>query len=185
MIKLKKKNKKDEEKELKEYKDSVLTFFNKKKRIDLYQKQFNDMKKAFYNASEDFFSRRKIDKLYCDFDCYMNEGSTIAVTRIQPKTIKFNTEKLEKKLGKKLSRNVIKKTYIIDDIESLVRYLKSCGVEAKIFKSFISVESKVDQNALNNLYDLGKIDLNDIKDCYTVKAKEPYFTVKMKKKMEE
>ena len=88
---------------------------------------------------------------------------------------------LENNLSKEMSKDVIDKSYTITDINRLIIYLKSCGVDPKVFKSFINVTKTVDEKKLDKLADLGLIRKEQLEGCYTLKRKKPYFTVKMKR----
>jgi len=66
----------------------------------------------------------------------------------------------------------------------LITYLKECGIDPKVFKSFISVRKTVDTKELDRLEELGMITAEQIKGCYTVKNQNPYFTVNIGKGQE-
>ena len=162
-----------------ECKNVIATFFQKQKKFTQIQTQFNELKNSFYNDMEEYFSSNGIDgKLTVDCDG-VDEVNTFTVTRIQNSKVDFNPEKLEKVLGKELSRSVIQKRYEIVDMNGMVKYLKGCGVSSKIFKSFISVHKTVNVKELEKLEELGKISAKQIKDCYTVKSQNPYFKVRI------
>ena len=80
-----------------------------------------------------------------------------------------------------MCKDVIDKSYTITDINRLIIYLKSCGVDPKVFKSFINVTKTVDEKKLDKLADLGLIRKEQLEGCYTLKRKKPRFTVKMKR----
>lgn len=80
-----------------------------------------------------------------------------------------------------MCKDVIDKSYTITDINRLIVYLKSCGVDPKVFKSFINVTKTVDEKKLDKLADLGLISKEQLEGCYTLKRQKPYFTVKMKR----
>ena len=177
----KKKSKKIAKISEKEFKASVLTYFNKQRRFKKIKDDMEIIKKSFYEAMEDYFQCNELeDSVTIKYDCYANEGGLV-VKRVQPKTIEFDANKLEKRIGKELAKDVIVKSYTIDDMNGLIAYLKECGVDPNIFKSFVNVEKKVNQKQLDNLYELGKIDENDIEGCFTVNARSPYFTVNLAK----
>jgi hypothetical protein len=73
------------------------------------------------------------------------------------------------------------KRYNIIDMEGLIKYLKSCGVNPTKFKSYIGVEKSVNMNAFNQLYDLGEIQKSDIEGCYTVNKSASYLKINAKK----
>ena len=59
-----------------------------------------------------------------------------------------------------------------------VKYLKACGVDAKKFKKYITVTEEVQDEKIDNLYEVGEITKEDITDCYTVECGEPYITLR-------
>ena len=164
-----------------ECKQSVINFFQKQKRFKQIQTRFCEIKTDFYNDMEDYFKYNNIDgKLTIKCDEFADAQSFV-VTRIQSSRVEFNPDKLEKALGKELSRDVIQKHYEIVDMNGLVTYLKECGINPKVFKSFVSVRKTVNTKELDRLEELGKITAEQIKGCYTVKSQSPYFTVNIGK----
>ena len=81
------------------------------------------------------------------------------VNKIQRANVKFDCDKLEKALGKKLSDVLIYKTYTIIDMPGLISYLKECNVDPQIFKSFLHVEKHVDKAELERLEGIGKLSI--------------------------
>lgn len=165
-----------------ECKQSIVNFFQKQKRFKEIQTRFCEIKADFYNDMEDYFKCNGISdgKLTIECDDFADAGKFV-VTRIQSSRVEFNPDKLEKVLGKELSRDVIQKHYEIVDMNGLVTYLKECGIDPKVFKSFISVRKTVNTKELDRLEELGKITAEQIKGCYTVKSQSPYFTVNVGK----
>lgn len=164
-----------------ECKQSIVNFFQKQKRFKQIQTRFCEIKADFYNDMEDYFKHNNIDgKLTIECDELAGVQSFV-VTRIQSSRVEFNPDKLEKALGKELSRDVIQKHYEIVDMNGLVTYLKECGIDPKVFKSFVSVRKTVNTKELDRLEELGKITAEQIKGCYTVKSQSPYFTVNIGK----
>lgn len=164
-----------------ECKQSILNFFQKQKKFKQIQNRFGEIKADFYNDMEDYFKCNEVDgKLTIECD-ELADAQSFVVTRIQSSRVEFNPDKLEKVLGKELSRDVIQKHYEIVDMNGLITYLKDCGISPKVFKSFISVRKTVDTKELDRLEELGKITAEQIKGCYTVKSQSPYFTVNVGK----
>ena len=164
-----------------ECKQSIMSFFQKQKRFKQIQTQFCEIKADFYNDMEDYFKYNNIDgKLTIECN-ELADVQSFVVTRIQSSRVEFNPDKLEKALGKELSRDVIQKHYEIVDMNGLVTYLKECGINPKVFKSFVSVRKTVNTKELDKLEELGKITAEQIKGCYTVKSQSPYFTVNIGK----
>ena len=164
-----------------ECKQSVINFFQKKKRFEQIQTRFSEIKTDFYNYMEDYFKYNNIDgKLTINCDEF-DGAESFVVTRIQSSKVEFNPDKLEKALGKELSCDVIQKHYEIVDMTGLVSYLQGYGINPKVFKSFISIRKSVNTKELDRLESVGKITAEQIKGCYTVKSQNPYFTVNIGK----
>lgn len=159
----------------KECRQSVLKFFQKKQKYEAITTQFNEIKQQFYDDMEDYFQANGIDKL--SFESEEFDDASMTVTKVQTTSIKFNPDKLEKAIGSEYAKQVIHKSYEITDMNALIVYLKECGVDPKIFKSFITVSKKVDAKALDNLEELGKIEAKQIKGCYSVSVGSPYFKI--------
>lgn len=164
-----------------EIKRQVVELFN-------LESQFKDIKKQYEDRKERLTVTIK-NYMYCnkgignDFQFHAkskSQGNKIFdVKKIEPSTIVWDVDKLEKMLDKEDVRHVIDKTYTINDIDGLVAYLKSCGVSPKRFKSFIDVSKKVNNDALEQLDAVGKLDRDDLSECYTVNKKSSYLRISM------
>lgn len=164
----------------KECKQSVLDYFERQKEFKNCQAQFNELKEQFNSDMEDYFECLGVgSKLYFGSDDFIEDSFT--VNRIQKSSVVFDPEKLECALGKDISKSVIIKKYEIIDVVGLIAYLKTFGVDPKVFKSFLSVSKSVDTNELDRLEELGKITAKQVEGCYTVKRQKPYFTVNVSK----
>lgn len=163
-----------------ECRQSARRFFEKQSKFKKVQSQFNELKAQFNSDMEDYFECESIDKSLTIESDDLAE-SDLVVNRIQKSSVEFNPDKLEKALGKELSKQVIIKRYEITDIDALIAYLKECNVDPKIFKSFLIVSKTVDTNELDRLDELGKISTEQVKGCYTIKRQKPYFTVGVKR----
>lgn len=175
---MKEKNRKSKSKD--EIRQSVQEYFEKQLKFKKVQSQFNELKAQFSSDMEDYFECESIDKTLTIESESLAE-SDLVVNRIQKSSVEFNPNKLEKALGKELSKQVIVKRYEITDINALIAYLKECNVDPKIFKSFLIVSKTVDTKELDKLDELGKISTEQIKGCYTIKHQKPYFTVNVKR----
>lgn len=155
-------------------------YFQAQREYKKAQEKFGEIKKDFYGIMSDYYEYNSIEggKVFFDEEA---DSPPLVVTRVQNTRIKFDPDKLEKALGKTLSEDVIVKRYSINDMLGLVSYLKQCGVDPKVFKSFITVSKTVDDKALDQLESIGKITAEQIKGCYTVNKDRPYFTVSVGK----
>jgi hypothetical protein len=157
----------------------VKEFINEQKEFKERQERFNTIKQLFYSDAEELFNYEGIDKLVIDNEDL--EGNELVVNKIQKTSIVFDIDALENNLSKEMCKDVIDKSYTITDINRLIIYLKSCGVDPKVFKSFLNVTKTVDEKKFDKLADLGLIRKEQFEGCYTLKCKKPYFTVKMKR----
>lgn len=107
-------------------------------------------------------------------------GGTLTATKVERTAIEWFPEKLEKRLEPKVAKSVIKKKYTIPDLPSLATYLKSCGVNPKVFASYLNVEKEVNVQALEQLSDVGKIETRNVAGCYIVKTNKPYYKLTFK-----
>lgn len=157
----------------------VKEFYNEQKEFKERQERFNTIKQLFYNDADEMFNYEGISKLVIDNDDL--EGNELVVNKVQKTSVIFDIDALENNLSKEMCKDVIDKSYTINDINRLIIYLKSCGVDPKVFKSFINVTKTVDEKKLDKLADLGLISKEQLEGCYTLKRQKPYFTVKMKR----
>jgi len=159
----------------------VFDYFTKQQKLKHLQESFDKIKAGFASEMNKYFDEdNKGSKAIFNMDEFVDEMSLI-VNRVQKSSVNFNADKLEKVLGKEISKDVIIKRHEIIDIDGLVEYLKQCGVDPSIFKSFIVTTKSVDVQALERLDEVGKLKGISIDDCFTLKSNEPYFTVKMSK----
>lgn len=157
----------------------VLDFFNEQKRFKKIQTEYEEKKNTFYSEMTKLFETENADNSIIFEGDFAEEN--LEVKKVQKSSVIFNADKLEKKISKEIAKNVIVKRYEVVDMFGLIAYLKECGVDPKIFKSFLSITKSVDTKELERLEEIGKIDIKQIEGCYTVKKQNPYFTVGIKK----
>lgn len=102
---------------------------------------------------------------------------TVTVTKVRRKKITWDLEALKKKLSKEKFITVVNKEYTVINMPGLVKYLKTCGVDAKKFKKFINVSETLDETKLDTMYETGKLKQEEIRGCYTIGMSEPYFRI--------
>ena len=164
-----------------ECRQSVLDFYKKQTEFKDIQSQFTDEKAKFNSLMEAFFKNEAIDKSVVFTNNGVDGRENYTVTRVQKLSVDFDPEKLEKTLEKDIAKRVILKKYEIVDIDGLIVYLKECGVDPKIFKSFLHISKSIDSDELDRLEEIGKITREQVEGCYTVKRQKPYFTVSVKR----
>lgn len=107
-----------------------------------------------------------------------NFGNTFK--KIKPiinKKITWDIGKLSKKVSKEILNEVVDKKYSINDMDGLIAYLKSCGVNPKEFKKFINVEKSVNNKKIDELGQLGEIDIEQLSGCYELQANFSYVKI--------
>lgn len=112
-------------------------------------------------------------------EMFARNNKIIEVNKITPTSVIFYPDRLEEKLSKEVCEKIIDKTYTITDMQGLAKYLKSCGVDPKKFKSFIEVNKTVDVKELEQLESIGEIMMEDLKGCYDTETKNSYLKMKI------
>lgn len=146
--------------------------------------KFNLIKKSYEERREELQTiiRKYLkDETKFSFDSHQGKykkcPARLLVTNVVQKKITWDIPKLKKKLSKDIIDKVIDKTYTINDFYGLVKYLKSCNVDPKIFKRFVDVEEKVINEQMDLLSDIGDIKKEDVAGCYSVKTNVGFIRV--------
>lgn len=102
-----------------------------------------------------------------------------AVKKVQT-NIEFFPDKLKENLDKEKYDKVVDKTVLVRDLDGLIRMLKEYGVPSKKFKDFINVRSEISVEKMDNLIEMGEIDINEIQGCFKVDYEEEVKVFKTK-----
>ena len=157
----------------------VQNFYRQQEEYNESKKKFEKSKKTF----EEFMNEHMAtNKVVVESDSLCEDCKDIVVTKVTKTHIEWFPDKLEKRIEKKVAKEVIKKHYYIADMQGLVKYLKSCGVNPKIFAKYLLIEKQVDQDAVGRLGESGKITPRNISGCYIVKCSKPYFKLSLRKR---
>lgn len=161
-------------------KDSVRKLYDAQQEKKQFDKYYEEVRKKEQLSISNFIFAN-LPKDQNSFEIELDEGVgyytnhiKLNVTRIRAKKVTWLLDKLKQKLGKDTYKDVVDKTYTVNDIQGLIRYLKSCGVDAKKFKKFIDVDETLNETKLNTYYETGALKKSDIEGCYDVKVGEPY-----------
>lgn len=170
-------------KAVEQIKESVQKLYKAQQDKKKFDKYYDDVrKKEQLCISNWMFSNLKNGensftvKLDNGMDFY-SSPVTVTVTKVRRKKITWDLEALRKKLSKEKFTTVVNKEYTVVDMPGLVKYLKTCGVDAKKFKKFINVSETLDETKLDTMYETGKLKQEEIRGCYTVGMSEPYFRI--------
>lgn len=163
----------------------------KQQTIELYEleQKFKNIKSQ-YEAKKEGLARDISNFLFCNkgFDngfsflaqtgnTFSRDNKQLKLSKITPTKIVWDAKRLEDNLSEEQAAKVIQKQYEINDVNGLIRYLKSCGVNPKVFKSFVSVSRTVNKEALEQLDKLGELKPDDIKGCYELNKSSSYLKV--------
>lgn len=170
-------------KAVEQIKESVQKLYKAQQDKKKFDKYYDDVrKKEQLCISNWMFSNLKNGensftvKLDNGMDFY-SSPVTVTVTKVRRKKITWDLEALRKKLSKEKFTTVVNKEYTVVDMPGLVKYLKTCGVDAKKFKKFINVSETLDETKLDTMYETGKLKQEEIRGCYTVGMSEPYLRI--------
>ena len=163
-----------------DYQKIASEFLQTKQQFEKMQKKFNAEKEEFYSAMDELFSEINVtgarDEL--NLDCYnwLHSGIEVSVKRISRTKVTYNMPLLHSILRSDW-RKVIKRKYTITDIEGLTAYLRSCGVDAKKFKSFLSIEESVDEKALDQMLNIGYVRVENIRPAMKIEEVSRYYKI--------
>lgn len=170
-------------KAVEQIKESVQKLYKAQQDKKKFDKYYDDVrKKEQLCISNWMFSNLKNGensftvKLDNGMDFY-SSPVTVTVTKVRKTKITWDLEALKKKLSKEKFITVVNKEYTVIDMPGLVKYLKTCGVDAKKFKKFINVSETLDETKLDTMYETGKLKQEEIRGCCTVGMSEPYFRI--------
>lgn len=170
---MKKRNKKS----IKYFQDAVRSFLVNQAVMKNVKENFEEAKEQFYNDMDEYFESKNIEDNSVTFEYQTLGESSIKVTKVQRTNVEFKVDKLEKILPKEIAKKVIVKRYEVGDMQGLILYLRKCNVDPQVFKSFLNVTKSVDTKAMDKLEELGKISIEQIEGCYSIKKSNPYYTV--------
>lgn len=152
-----------------------------------YEKKYNERRKELQNIIQGYINKKGMEyfKFLANTGMFKKANSQLRVRNVVSKKIIWDTNALKKKLNKEAYNKVVTKTYTINDMEGLIEYLKSCGVNPKAFKSFLTITENVNQKMIDDLGAQGDIDIKKLQGCYEVVENAGYVKVTECKEEEE
>lgn len=162
-----------------EIEDAVVEFYQNKLKIKELTNQFEERNKFLQDKIQKYINKSGTDyfKFLAKSGMFENANQYLKVKNITPKKLIWNTSKLKEKLNKDVFNEVVERQYTINDIEGLTEYLKSCGVNPKIFKSFIDVKENVNQKMIDDLGNQGVINTKSLKGCFEIVENTSYIKI--------
>lgn len=161
-------------------KDSVRKLYDAQQEKKQFDKYYDEVRKKEQLSISNFMFTN-LPKDQNSFEIELDEGAgyytnhmKLNVTRIRTKKVTWLLDKLKQRLGKDIYKDVVDKTYTVNDMYGLIKYLKKCGVDPRKFKKFIDVDETLNETKLDTYYETGALKKSDIEGCYDVKFGEPY-----------
>lgn len=166
---------------LRRYQQSAWNYYLKEQKFKKVKKQYEELKEQFEAEMLELTDTLGGKRVSFESNSFAEDCGTLTVHRVERTSIEWDADKLERRLPKSVAKKVIKKKYTIANMKGLVDYLKSHGVDPKVFKKYLAIERTVDVRAVDQLGNLGEISAQQISGCYIVKCQKPYFTLSVKK----
>lgn len=171
---------KDSQRTMLQIKDSVRKLYDAQQEKKQFDKYYDEVRKKEQLSISNFMFTN-LPKDQNSFEIELDEGvgyytnhMKLDVTRIRTKKVTWLLDKLKQRLGKDIYKDVVDKTYTVNDMYGLIKYLKKCGVDPRKFKKFIDVDETLNETKLDTYYETGALKKSDIEGCYDVKFGEPY-----------
>lgn len=171
---------KDSQRTMLQIKDSVRKLYDAQQEKKQFDKYYDEVRKKEQLSISNFMFTN-LPKDQNSFEIELDEGvgyytnhMKLNVTRIRTKKVTWLLDKLKQRLGKDIYKDVVDKTYTVNDMYGLIKYLKKCGVDPRKFKKFIDVDETLNETKLNTYYETGALKKSDIEGCYDVNVGEPY-----------
>lgn len=169
-----------------EIEQATIEFVIAKADRDVVNKNFEQVKKSYYAFMDKAFDSGMYgDATSIEFNDQLDSDTGVKdmlfkATRVVPTQISWDPKALKKKLPDEFVSDVIKRQRDLVDLQGLVNYMRSLGGNAKKFWSFFNTTEYVDTDLLDQLFDLGEIELEDVSGCYSVSTKPSQYRVTSK-----
>lgn len=169
-----------------EIEQATVEFVIAKADRDTVNKNFEHVKKSYYAFMDKAFDSGMYgDATSIEFNDQLDSDTGVKdmlfkATRVVPTHVSWDPNKLKKKLPDEFVSDVIKRQRDLVDLQGLVNYMRSLGGNAKKFWSFFNTTEFVDTEQLDQLFDLGEIEWDDVSGCYSVSTKPSQYRVTSK-----
>lgn len=113
-----------------------------------------------------FFDEKNINKMEVVVSETETNVTKIVCKKSERATIKYDVDKLKEKLDDEMFLEVTNRSYIITDINAMIKLMKDAGVKAKDFKALIEAKITPNSQAIKMLYDAGELTMKQLKDTF-------------------
>lgn len=158
---------------------------------DAVTQNFDRVKKNYYAFMDKAFDSGMYgDATSIEFNDQLDSDTGVKdmlfkATRVVQTHVTWDPKALKKKLPDEFVSDVIKRQRDLVDLQGLVNYMRSLGGNAKKFWSFFNTAEYVDTDLLDQLFDLGEIEMDDVSGCYSVTTKPSQYRVTSKEIMHD
>ena len=124
--------------------------------------QIDENKKKIQN----FFDENGVKQMEVPVSKTSKKTTKVVCRKLERATIKYDVDKLKERLDDEVFIEVTKRSYLIKDIDAMIKLMKESGVRAKDFKALIEAKVTPDTQAIKRLYDAGEITMKQLKGTY-------------------
>lgn len=96
---------------------------------------------------------------------------SLTCTICERKNVSYNLQKAKEILGAKC-KSFVNKKYDVSDFEKLKQLAKEHGISLNDFKSCFSISESVDNKKLEQMYQVGDVDIDDVQGFMEVEIKQ-------------
>jgi type 1 glutamine amidotransferase len=138
---------------------------------DVIEQTYYFEQKVFEWGNKVKVNKEKISKAMGNnkkLEVVVDEETAFKAVKTINTEVDFIPEKLKESLNKETFAKVVDKTVTINNLDGLIGMLKDYGVPPKRFKEFIKVKNDVSIEKIDNLIEMGEIEIEQIQGCYKV-----------------
>lgn len=114
-----------------------------------------------------YFDENDIKQLEVPVSETADKETKVVCKKFERATIKYDVEKLRERLDSEIFLEVTNRSYLIKDIDEMIKLLKTAGVKAKDFKALVEPKITANGQAIKRLYEAGEITMKQLKGAYT------------------
>lgn len=100
-------------------------------------------------------------------------------TKVVTQRVEYNIDAILKYIPKYIQEKILSKKVVVKDYKAFVEYLKTINANPKIIKQFLDCEYDLNKKELEQLYETGVVDYEDIRKCATIIEGNPYIRFAM------
>lgn len=113
-----------------------------------------------------YFDENNLKRMDVPISDGTGKSLNVVCKKSERATIKYDVDKLKQRLDDEMFIEVTKRSYLIKDINAMIKLVRDAGVKAKEFKSLIEAKITPDGQAIKRLYDAGEITMKQLKGAY-------------------